>query len=746
MRAEATAAAEAVQAGPTSLQAGARTEVSHRSTYLATDRSVEAKTARLVAAKERQRMLRRHGVAAHMLLELALERNSVLCRAFSRWSAFQPAPSVRTARAAAPPPAALPPPPSAPATVRAPSTPTLQKRRPGAAASSSAAAEVRAAVEARAAVERRLLRDELSDEWGGRLEHARREAQSHYVRFLYEKQELQANHHKAMQSAEFDRLGARRQRYAARRLEPSARRSVHMRTPSLVSTPLAARIDARGHLCARVQTCSRSRRRARVCARGSSSRTSSSRSTASRRSSTSALTAPTSSCAQPAAAASLFRREQAAARRQRTASRRQHAAFSRARRRWQVRLLHDQQATHDEVEQLRQQKPPAGGSSGGGGGGGSGGASGGGGGGERPADAPAADDDDEGAPEWLRPPPLIDASPPTPPPTGRAAAASVRDATARLVSASPGGGLTPTRLAASAAAEAEAAREQARVAEARLSEARAAHAAEIAECDAQGNKLRTALHTIEARLELTEAALRTAREGTARAEGAHGRAQADATQSARLAAELERLLDDAHGRLVALGQPVPDHRAAVLAAAASAAADARCTPSRAHDHDGAPLPPRTAPHGLFSGGVPPATFEVALPTAGVFAPRSPPPPSAGPPTIRPLNLGAVHAAASVDHDLLLSQRALDFLCATRHTTAPRRHVHTARQTTMTPPWTAPRAHTRWRARFTLTSRASRSRVCCAGPSCRAPTRARRALAAAQGRRRAPRRLQRSRPS
>ena len=89
-----------------------------------TDRSIEAKTARLQQAKHKQRLLRWHGVAADLLLELGRRKAIETCRAFVIW---REAPNPRNKS----------PPLTTPRAAYRPSTPLLpgtQKKKPAAAA------------------------------------------------------------------------------------------------------------------------------------------------------------------------------------------------------------------------------------------------------------------------------------------------------------------------------------------------------------------------------------------------------------------------------------------------------------------------------------------------------------------------------------------------------------------------------------------------------------------------------------
>lgn len=195
----------------------------------ATDRSnIELKTQRLQAAKERQHLLKRHGAAASVLLHLALRRSrmeaAALASVMQRWRDL-PArgryPQLNAEAAAAAAAAAASPP--SPKRVSQPSSPTRPPSSPSAevvalrgelAAVRAQLATAHAAAldagrqreEARGEVERALLRRELAEEWGWRLQNAERETQSQLVRHLYEKQELQARHHKQLQQAGFDRI------------------------------------------------------------------------------------------------------------------------------------------------------------------------------------------------------------------------------------------------------------------------------------------------------------------------------------------------------------------------------------------------------------------------------------------------------------------------------------------------------------------------------------------------------------
>ena len=572
-----------------------------RSYFPPTDRSIEAKTARLAAAKERQRTLRQHGAAVSVLLHGSQLRLTSMCRLFARWRAFEP-PSLRSL----PPPQPLAQTPrrAAAAAAAAPAVPMHQKKRPGAvaaaaAASSSAAAhaerELRLLAERRAETERRLLMDEMEKEYGERVGHAKRESQGHYVRFLYEKQELQRTHHKALQQCEFDRLDMLAQQEARAKVREGQLFSHAMDQLHRLKSSLTERSDANEEL---------------------------------------------------------------------------------------VRMVQQQQETEDELEELRgrvsARTQSARGTEGDGGDGGDLGDG-------SPTSLPpsgAVDVSDDG---MSRPPLLVDAGdgggpptpPPTPPPTlrtgrggGGATPASPRSS-ARGGSGPP----TPRRLAAAAAAEAAALRERLRSADEKAAAQRAMHAREIAQCDAQSSKLRNALENLEARLEVTETALKLARDTATAAEVSKQRALTERAEATRVAAELQASLEDANARLVSLGQSARTPRGAtpsVLPAAKVAEgifAGVQCAPN------GGDASERGRPSLLAGqvGGLATDTYDesdsheddaaAAEASYGDFAPLSPSVGGGGAmPYIRKLDMSSVHQLeAELDHDLLLSQRALDFL-------------------------------------------------------------------------------------
>ena len=204
----------------------------------ATDRSnIDVKTARLAAAKDRQRLLKKHGAAAGILLKLALQRSRVdsgaLANALRQWRDFPTRQQLREAESqqvmAAMGPAS--PPRQPPSPTRPPSSPSaevvtlrgeLAAARAQLATAHSAASDAgRSQAEARGDVERALLRKELEDEWSWRLSCAERERQSQLVRHLYEKQELQAKHHKQLQQAGFDRIDMLAQQEARAKVRES---------------------------------------------------------------------------------------------------------------------------------------------------------------------------------------------------------------------------------------------------------------------------------------------------------------------------------------------------------------------------------------------------------------------------------------------------------------------------------------------------------------------------------------------
>jgi hypothetical protein len=217
---------------------------------IATDRSsIQAKTARLAAAKERQQALRRHGAAAAILMELSQHRACLLCRALLRWRLLPHATIMNgTARsshgsgsldlAARPSDCS--------SSGRAGEVAALQAelatlRDENARLSAQAASY--AASDARTGAERRLLRRELEDEWRGRLEAVQSEAQSAMVRHLYEKQELKAAHHKALQRADFDRLDLLAQQEARSKVRESQLYGQVLKQVQRLKTQLSERTE-----------------------------------------------------------------------------------------------------------------------------------------------------------------------------------------------------------------------------------------------------------------------------------------------------------------------------------------------------------------------------------------------------------------------------------------------------------------------------------------------------------------------
>ena len=147
--------------------------------------SLEAKTQRLAAAKERQRTLRRHGAAAGILLQLTLQRSCLMCRAIQLWRALPSLAAQRKALEssltsrhdlASPQIRASPQP--APAPVQQPQGADVAALR----AELAGAASLQAHTAARAAAERQLLRHELDAEWGERLVNLEKDHQSALVR------------------------------------------------------------------------------------------------------------------------------------------------------------------------------------------------------------------------------------------------------------------------------------------------------------------------------------------------------------------------------------------------------------------------------------------------------------------------------------------------------------------------------------------------------------------------------------
>ena len=223
-------------------------------------------------------------------------------------------------------------------------------------------------------------------------------------------------------------------------------------------------------------------------------------------------------------------------------------------------------------------------------------------------------------------------------------------------------------------------REQLKAAEGRALEVRQVHAKEIAECDQQSAKLRQALHAIEGRLELTEGALKAAKETATRAEGVKSRALVERAESTRIASELQQLLDDANARLSSLGVGIIPQRTP------------RDWMSQIGNGEAPPTepPPLTAPaHGMFAGAPPPPPPSSARPVTvqlmeGGTAAGNPTPLSdgvgpLGGPRINRIDMSGLRTLeAELDHDLLLSQRALDFFRRSFRAQTRARRGHSSR--------------------------------------------------------------------
>lgn len=451
----------------------------------------------------------------------------------------------------------------------------------------------RAASEARFKAELRLLRRELDGEWGALLDGVQREAQSALVRHLNERQELQAAHHKALQRAEFDRLDMLAQQEARTKVREG---------------------QLFGHVLEQV------------------------------------------------------------ARLKRSLSERSNGGEE------LVRLLQAQQRSEDELEALRSERSPRGKSA------------------PRPPPATTAAAATPTAPACaanaaVSPPPssivyrataahgasYTPSAPPPPPPASKevtpadaAAQGSHRSLAQRppvsacgFAGASGGAassplphcGLSSPTARLTPASEAEALLEQLRKADERQAEARRCHALEIAQCDEQSAKLRAALTSIEARLQSTEGALRTARETANTAESAKARALVDRAESQRVVADLHCMLNDANAHIAALGgervRVTASGRAPLhLSFGAPHKESAAATALALHSF---------APQATGSGGdassarpvIPRLSFANLRGAVGRAA--APPSPRAD------AAAEGLGLEAELDEELLLSQRALDFL-------------------------------------------------------------------------------------
>lgn len=240
---------------------------SHRSDGLDSSRSREEKQARLASARQRQRELQRHGVAASVMLRMDVARCATMCRSFTQWR-------LASAALATPPPMPTLDPhesgselPAGGGRQQVNRLPLSTMARAMAAAQTTREDSVgggeeterrlaqtlaqlaqtereRTLEQQRAARERSLLREELSSEWKGALVEKERSEQAALVAHLYEKQELISAHHKAMQRAEFDRLDMLAQQEARTKLRETQMFDQAMREISQLRSSLTERAGA----------------------------------------------------------------------------------------------------------------------------------------------------------------------------------------------------------------------------------------------------------------------------------------------------------------------------------------------------------------------------------------------------------------------------------------------------------------------------------------------------------------------
>ena len=499
-----------------------------------TDRSsVEAKTARLAAAKERQRTLRRQATAATIVLQLSAHRTCLLCRTLQQWrttlalqaaaAARLPAPStprlrLHLAGASAATPAATPRP-TAP-TERVSSDDELAALRSALATTRRA----RAQSEARAEVERRLLVHELMAEADVRVDSVEREKQSIVLAHLYEKQELRTSHQRALQKAEFAKLDMLAQQEARTRV-----REKQLYEHALTQIgQLKAQLSERSEAAERYIELVRAQEEAdeeRVRATPTHGAARAARADA-HDDAVSGVATPDHSPTRGATAGAAPAAEGA-----------------------------DAEPECGATDTALPPRPPPIAA------------------GDSPATAPAA------TPAATPP-----ATPTAAQPKARAVASAADFGSAASHGTSRGSSaLTPRRLAVAATAEADALRAALAKAEAKAeanAEAtRAAHADEIGQCDFQAARLREALTVLEQRLRMTEEALKVARQQATEAQAARSRALIESQDSMRAAAELRQQLaaqtsrpDSRPGTARGTTRPLCTPREATAASAGAASA------------------------------------------------------------------------------------------------------------------------------------------------------------------------------
>ena len=536
-----------------------------------TDRSsVEAKTARLAAAKERQRTLRRQATAATIVLQLSAHRTCLLCRTLQQWrttlalqaaaAARLPAPStprlrLHLAGASAATPAATPRP-TAP-TERVSSDDELAALRSALATTRRA----RAQSEARAEVERRLLVHELMAEADVRVDSVEREKQSIVLAHLYEKQELRTSHQRALQKAEFAKLDMLAQQEARTRV-----REKQLYEHALTQIgQLKAQLSERSEAAERYIELVRAQEEAdeeRVRATPTHGAARAARADA-HDDAVSGVATPDHSPTRGASAGAAPAAEGA-----------------------------DAEPECGATDTALPPRPPPIAA------------------GDSPATAPAA------TPAATPP-----ATPTAAQPKARAVASAADFGSAASHGTSRGSSaLTPRRLAVAATAEADALRAALAKAEAKAeanAEAtRAAHADEIGQCDFQAARLREALTVLEQRLRMTEEALKVARQQATEAQAARSRALIESQDSMRAAAELRQQLaaqssrpDSRPGTARGTTRPLCTPREATAASAGAASAaglrSAHHSVGRAHHSAG-------SAEGLRSAALPRSAAGAAL--------------------------------------------------------------------------------------------------------------------------------------
>ena len=500
-----------------------------------TDRSsVEAKTARLAAAKERQRTLRRQATAATIVLQLSAHRTCLLCRTLQQWrttlalqaaaAARLPAPStprlrLHLAGASAATPAATPRP-TAP-TERVSSDDELAALRSALATTRRA----RAQSEARAEVERRLLVRELMAEADVRVDSVEREKQSIVLAHLYEKQELRTSHQRALQKAEFAKLDMLAQQEARTRVREKQLYEHALSQIGQLKAQLSERSEAAERYIELVRAQEEAdEERARATPTHGAARAAQVDAHDDAVSGV-ATPDPFPTCGASAGAAPAAEGADAES---------------------------EGGATDTAL-------PP------------------------RPPPIAAGDSPETAATPAATPP----ATPTAAQPKSRAVA-SAADVGSAVASAADFGSaaghgtsrgstaLTPRRLAVAATAEADALRAALAKADAKAEATRAAHADEIGQCDTQAARLREALTMLEQRLRMTEEALKVARQQATEAEAARSRALMETQDSMREAAELRQQLaapSSRSGTARGTTRPLCTPREASAAAAGAASAE-----------------------------------------------------------------------------------------------------------------------------------------------------------------------------